>query len=357
MFGDLARPAEKAMRRPRRSSPPVAPLAVLLLATGLVGVFALLGGWALGAALWGETEEGASASTLPPVALELLGRGPGPLQSFVPPQATPTPAPTPTPMPPPEPTPVLATRRLVTYYGNPLADVLGVLGEAPVPRMLDRLRQQSLAYEADGRPVQPALHLIATVAQAAAGDDGMYRYRMPAETIEEWSTLAEQNGMLLILDVQVGRSSVEEEVEVLRPFLTRSHVHLALDPEFAMSPTTQPGRQIGSMDAVHINWAIRFLADIALTHRFENRVLIVHRFTDNMVPNLDDIELDPRVDLAVTMDGFGSPSLKISQYNRYVAEDPIAYAGIKLFYKHDRPLMSPTDVLALDPTPDVVIYQ
>src|SRR5438067_1606113 len=83
-----------------------------LRATGLVGAFALLGGWALGAALWGEAEEGASASTLPPVALELLGRGPGPLQSFAPPQATPTPAPTPTPVPPPEPTPVLATRRL-----------------------------------------------------------------------------------------------------------------------------------------------------------------------------------------------------------------------------------------------------
>src|SRR5262249_27831673 len=148
MFGDLARPAEKAMRRPRRSSPPVARLAVLLLATGLVGAFALLGGWALGAAVGGGPGEGAAATRLPPVALDLLGRGPGPLQSFVPPQATPTPAPTPTPVPPPEPTPVLATRRLVTYYGNPLADVLGVLREAPAPPLLDRLPHHSPPYPA-----------------------------------------------------------------------------------------------------------------------------------------------------------------------------------------------------------------
>jgi hypothetical protein len=331
-------------------------LAALLVATGIVGAVALLGGWALGAALWGGGV--GEADSLHRVAVEALERGAGPLRSFaqVEPTATLVPTPTPTPSPPP-PRPVLATRRLVTYYGNPLAEVLGVLGEGTPQQMMQRLRQQARAYEADGTPVQPALHLIATVAQAAPGDDGMYRLRMAPELIDRWSALAEENGMLLILDVQVGRSSVQEEVEVLRPFLTRHHVHLALDPEFAMSPTTVPGRQIGSMRAEDVTWAIQYLADIALTHRFENRVLIVHQFTDNMLPDRGAIELDPRVDLAITMDGFGAPGLKIAQYNRYVAEDLIAYAGFKLFYKYDRPLMSPADVLALDPIPDVVIYQ
>jgi hypothetical protein len=144
---------------------------------------------------------------------------------------------------------------------------------------------------------------------------------------------------------------------VLRPFLERQHVHLALDPEFAMSPTTTPGRQIGSIAAEDINWAIGYLADIALAHRFENRVLIVHQFTDTMIRDKDAIELNDRVDLTIMMDGFGGPGLKISQYRRYITEDPVQYAGIKLFYKQDRPLMSPADVLALDPVPDVVVYQ
>ncbi|HLH23807.1 MAG TPA: hypothetical protein VK066_14890 [Chloroflexota bacterium] len=353
--GGVVKAAESTMGDRRRALPPIAGLVVLLCATSLVGALALLGGWSLGAVLWGDAD--ASGAAGPLASLPLLGGGPGALSALAQPQATATPAATPTPEPPPTPVPVLATRRLVTYYGNPYTDALGVLGEQPRDRMIARLRQQATAYQADGRPVQPALHLIATVAQAASGDDGMYRFRMPPEMIDEWANLAEENGFLLILDVQVGRSSVQEEVEVLRPFLEREHVHLALDPEFAMSATTMPGRQIGSIAAEDINWAINYLADIAVTHRFENRVLIVHQFTDDMIQHKDAIELNDFVDLAVMMDGFGGPTLKISQYRRYITDDPLEYAGIKLFYKQDHPLMSPADVLALDPVPDVVTYQ
>jgi hypothetical protein len=353
--GGVVKAAESTMRDRRRASPPIAGLFALLCATSLVGALALLGGWSLGAALWSDGEAGGPPGGL--ASLPLLGGGAGPLSALAQPQATATPVATPTPTPPPTPVPVLATRRLVTYYGNPYTDALGVLGETPRERMIDRLRQQAAAYEADGRPVQPALHLIATVAQAAAGDDGLYRLRMLPEMIDEWANIAEQNGFLLILDVQVGRSSVQEEVEVLRPFLEREHVHLALDPEFAMSPTTFPGRQLGSMSAEDVNWTINYLADIAQTYRFENRVLIVHQFADTMIRDKDTLQLNDFVDLAIMMDGFGGPALKISQYNRYIRDDPVQYAGIKLFYKQDRPLMSPADVLGLDPVPDVVTYQ
>ena len=342
------------MRNARRS-PPLGRLVALLLVAGLLGAFALFGGWSLGAALWGDGDPDAQPL---PLATSRLGGAPGPLQAIAAPQATATPVPTPTPEPPPEPRPVLATRRLVTYYGNPLAEVMGILGEPPRSRMLERLRQQAAAYQQiDGRPVQGALHFITPVAQAAAGADGMYRFRMDTELIEEGANVAEEQGLLFFLDVQVGRSSVQEEVEVLRPFLTRHHVHLALDPEFAMSPTTFPGRQIGTIDAADINWTIEYLAEIALTHRFENRVLIVHQFTDDMIRNKDQIQTNPRVDLAIMMDVFGPPGLKISQYNRYITEQPVDYAGFKLFYKQDRPLMSPADVLAMDTPPDVVTYQ
>ena len=35
----------------------------------------------------------------------------------------------------------------------------------------------------------------------------------------------------------------------------------------------------------------------------------------------------------------------------------IQYPGMKLFYALDKPLMSPADVLALDPSPLMVMYQ
>ena len=49
--------------------------------------------------------------------------------------------------------------------------------------------------------------MVVTVAQADPGDDGMYRARMPASLIQEYSDLAAQNGLLFIADVQVGRSA------------------------------------------------------------------------------------------------------------------------------------------------------
>ena len=230
-------------------------------------------------------------------------------------------------------------------------------GEESPARVIERLRQQAFDYELDGRPVQPALEFIVTVAQESAGADGMYRYRMPSEVVEEWIDLAEQNGLLMILDVQVGRSTVQEEVEAIRPYLTRHHVHLALDPEFDMTPTTFPGRTIGSTSAEDVNWTIEYLAEIAETHGFENRILIVHQFTDAMVANREDIRENPWVDFVICMDGFGPPGLKIRQYDRYLADMPAQYASIKLFYRQDRPLMTPSDVLDLDPVPMLVIYQ
>jgi len=49
--------------------------------------------------------------------------------------------------------------------------------------------------------------------------------------------------------------------------------------------------------------------------------------------------------------------VKIGGYDRYVREARAQYAGFKLFYRQDVPLMSAQRVLGLEPTPDVVIFQ
>lgn len=36
---------------------------------------------------------------------------------------------------------------------------------------------------------------------------------------------------------------------------------------------------------------------------------------------------------------------------------PLAFAGIKLFYEQDTQLLAPVQVLALQPVPSVVVYQ
>jgi hypothetical protein len=56
------------------------------------------------------------------------------------------------------------------------------------------------------------------------------------------------------------------------------------------------------------------------------------------------------------MDGFGSQQLKQSSY-RAVMREPLQYPGIKLFYRQDTNLFTPTEVLALSPAPVVIVYQ
>ncbi|MFN8637812.1 MAG: hypothetical protein U0893_28505 [Chloroflexota bacterium] len=273
--------------------------------------------------------------------------------------AGPRPATTTRVLPPPLPGAILPTRRIVSYYGNPLASGMGVLGEQPPEKLFPRLRDQAEAYaSADKRRgVAPALELVAVVAQGEPGPDGLYRLRMETELIDRVLGWADAHGFLLILDVQIGRGSVDDEVRWLLPYLKRPNVHLALDPEFAMPAGQVPGQRIGTMDAAAIDGAQRTLAELVEREKLPPKVLAVHRFTPEMVTNAHKISTDPRVQVVMVMDGFGGPSTKSRQYDELIAEPRVQYTGFKLFYRHDEPLMTPEQVLLLEPAPDLIVYQ
>jgi len=265
------------------------------------------------------------------------------------------------PMATPEDTsqPLLPTHRILAYYGNPLAKEMGILGELPPDQMLSRLQQQLDAYAAadKSRPVLPALELVTPAAQGWPGEDGLYRARMKPEVIDQVAGWAEARHALLILDVQIGLSSVPAEVDALMPYLRRPYVHLALDPEFAIPSNPLPGEVVGSLDAAAIDGAIHTLSRLVASEHLPPKLLIVHRFTDTMVTNAWEITHDPNVQVIITMDGFGPPGLKLAQYRSYVHDQGVQFSGIKLFYHHDVPLLTPSQALNLDPIPDLIIYQ
>jgi hypothetical protein len=259
---------------------------------------------------------------------------------------------------------ILPHKRIVAYYGNPLSRRMGVLGEYEVNEMLRRLDREVAAWErADTlTPVVPALHLIATVAQGAPGRDGKWRTRMSDSLIERVYRWAERRNALLFLDVQVAHSSLKAELPPLAKFLARPNVHLGIDPEFAMKGDHPPGTRIGSYDARDVNYAMDFLADLVDEHKLPPKVLVIHRFTRPMLTNSSKIELDPRVQVVIHMDGWGSASLKKGSYDSYVASEPVQFTGFKLFYKNDVRkkgwrLMRPAEVLALTPKPVYIQYQ
>jgi hypothetical protein len=138
----------------------------------------------------------------------------------------------------------LAANQIVSFYGNPYAADLGILGGLPPDEMLARLRDQAGKYDAVNgfKGVQPALHLVSTTAQSEPGTEGEYVLRVDSDTLQDWTDRACDEGMLLVLDIQKGRADLIEEIDRIRPFLELPYVHLAIDPEFAMDEGDVPGQ-------------------------------------------------------------------------------------------------------------------
>ncbi|MEJ2503467.1 MAG: hypothetical protein P8177_09185 [Gemmatimonadota bacterium] len=258
---------------------------------------------------------------------------------------------------------LLPRQRIIAFYGNPASTRMGILGELPPDEMLSLLDREVAAWrEADpDTPVRPALQMIAVMATGDPGPDSLYRLRMPEWRIEEVAEWAARRNALLFLDIQPGQGDVEAEVDRLVPWLQRPDVHLALDPEWTMPDGVVPGTRIGSMTAGEVNYAIDLLARLVEEHDLPPKILVVHRFTQNMVRDAEDIHIDPRVQVVINMDGWGPPSQKRHAYHEIVAPEAEQFTGFKLFYKNDlrndSRLMTPGEILRLDPTPSYIPFQ
>jgi hypothetical protein len=265
--------------------------------------------------------------------------------------------------PAPLPGSILPDKRIVAFYGNPLSKRMGILGALLPENMLAKLDTVVAGWrDADpATPVQPALHLIAVVAQGSAGHDGKYRARMADTLIDRVLSWARTRDAIVFLDLQVGRSTLQEELPRLAKYLAMPNVHLGIDPEFSMKRGGRPGERIGAYDAADINYATSFLGDLVTQHNLPPKVFVVHRFTRPMVTNSSKIALDPRVQIVMHMDGWGWPSLKRESYRRYIYQEPVQFTGFKLFYRNDTKsgtaLMTPAEILLLEPKPLYIQYQ
>lgn len=259
---------------------------------------------------------------------------------------------------------ILPGRRIVAYYGNPLSKKMGVLGEYPKDEMLKRLSAEVARWsKADPtHPVQPALHLIAVVAQGAPGKAGKYRMIMPDSIINQVYGWAKDAHALLFIDIQTGHDDIRTVLPRFEWILKNPDVHLGIDPEFNLIKSgAKPGTKIGTYDAADINYVSGFLSDLVRKYHLPPKVFIVHRFTRNGVTNARKIVLRPEVEIVMNMDGWGAPWLKRDSYKDYVVAEPVQYTGFKLFYHNDTKkgdaLLSPQEVLRLDPKPLYIQYQ
>ena len=277
-------------------------------------------------------------------------------------------------IPPPKPWPVqtvypnygalLPFNRIVAYYGNFLSTSMGVLGQYPPEEMLRRLATATAEWQAADptTPAIPAIDYIAVTAQGSAGADGKYRARMSDTQLDKAVALADQVHGIVILELQVGLSDVQTELPLLEKYLKMPQVHLALDPEFSMHNGARPGSVIGTMDATDINFAANYLAQLVRENNLPPKIIVVHRFTTRMLTNYRQITPLPEVQMVIDMDGWSIPQKKVKTYLDVVQSEPVQFTGFKLFYKNDlaapvKRMMTPTEVLKLQPQPSFIQYQ
>jgi hypothetical protein len=259
---------------------------------------------------------------------------------------------------------ILPAKRIVAYYGNPQSKKMGALGEFPKDEMLQRLKGEVKKWqEADpSLPVQPALHLIAVVAQGDAGKSGKYRMIMPDKIVEQVYGWAKEAGAILFIDIQTGHDDIRTVLPRFEWILKNPDVHLGIDPEFNLiSSRKKPGTKIGTYDAADINYAAGYLQELVKKYKLPPKVFTVHRFTRNGVTNSKSIQLRPEVQIVMHMDGWGAPWLKRDSYKDYIVAEPVQYTGFKLFYHNDtkkgNPMLTPQEVLRLNPKPLYIQYQ
>ncbi len=259
---------------------------------------------------------------------------------------------------------ILPFNRIIAFYGNLYVKKMGPLGKYAPKEMWQKLDAEVAKWNKADTVIKsiPALHYIATVASGTPGKDGFYINRMPDSQIDSVLKIAKTHNAIVFLDIQVALSNLKSELPRLEKYLKLPNVHLGIDPEFSMKTGARPGTKIGVYDAADINYASEYLAKLVKENNLPCKVLVVHRFTQKMVTNYQNIKLRKEVQILMHMDGFGPPELKKGTYRHYLYREPVQFVGFKLFYINDiaqapNHLMTPEELLKLTPKPVYIQFQ
>ena len=256
--------------------------------------------------------------------------------------------------------PIMANNTVVAFYGHPLSQKMGILGLHSKEEIAVQVKAYARQYDevngADG--AVSAFYII----YGTCWPGGEIGY-LKDSILEDYIQYALSQNMIVFVDHQIGKYTVKEAMERILPFLKYPNVHLAIDPEWR---TLIPMKEIGSITAEELNQAEELMQDYIVEHDIPGiRMLVVHQFHEKMIRGREKVRADQeRVLLVHTADGFGSPSLKKSTYSMIAKADNMPVKGFKLFFKsdfplagYDKPILSPQEVMELDPRPSLIIYQ
>lgn len=251
-------------------------------------------------------------------------------------------------------------KRYVALYGTPGTGALGVLGEQDVPATLARADAHAAPYRTlTSDTVVPTLEIIATIASSGAEADGSYSRRRAVEDLRPLVDAAGAAGMLVILDLQPGRTDFVTQAQAYAELLALPHVGLALDPEWRLGPDQVHLRQIGSVGVDEVNAVIAWLATFTRERALPQKMLVLHQFQPRMITERERLDLGhDELALLVHVDGQGGQPAKAGTWARLrEGAQPQLRWGWKNFYDEDVPMLDPVQTMQVQPVPDLVTYQ
>lgn len=290
--------------------------------------------------------------------------------------ATPTPESTPSPSPTPSPTPTgppevpgggeswFPETRLVGFSGYPGAPALGRMGVGDLDDRVEEMVEVGEDYTAGDRRVVPVLELITTVVHAEPQADDSYRTRIDEDVIADHLAAAREVDGLLLLNIQPGRADMLAEVQHYEKWLDEPEVGIALDPEWAVGEDEVPGEVFGSTSGEELDEIAAWMSEFAATQNLPEKVLLYHQLRVDIVDDPEELQAEDhdRVTIIASVDGIGPPEAKTDTYDAIAPTLPDGvHKGFKLFYEEDveggSELMTPEQVMDLDPRPEYVLYE
>jgi len=252
---------------------------------------------------------------------------------------------------------VKKTEVMVGFYGRPYTPSLGILGESHIDNVVEKLRQKKEYYVkelGEQFDVKLAFHLIHGLATKDAGRNNDYIINLPDRTVMKYIKKAQEEGLSVIIDLQLGVYTPIEALEPVLKYLKYENVHLALDPEFKIPKHRKypPGKYIGFITGDDLNKAQELISNYLIENDIkEKKKLIVHMFHKRMLRQKQLVQNYDNIELIYNIDGHGQGGIKVQIYNNLYSEDQslVANSGFKIFYNNDiKPLMTPRQILGLD---------
>ncbi|MEJ7719089.1 MAG: hypothetical protein WKF58_00905 [Ilumatobacteraceae bacterium] len=217
----------------------------------------------------------------------------------------------------------------MAIYGHPGDPNLGVLGELSVDAAVERASAVAADYNGDGGdPVIPTFQIITTVASSEPGPDGDYSLESSHDHIRPWVDAAAAADFYVILDLQPGYTDFLTQAKLYEEFLVQPHVGLALDPEWRLAPGERHMHDIGQVSADEVNSVASWLADLTRRHSLPQKLLLLHQFSLDMLPDRDKIQTHPELALVVQMDGLGSQPAKLDTWHAVTRGVPTECASV-----------------------------